>query len=64
MQTGNLNLGLILKNGITLVEVPYWWDFNVESLAATINKLRPELVAKPANAHPIPAVCTRTLEKY
>lgn len=28
------------KAGITLVEVPYWWDGSVESLAATIHKHR------------------------
>lgn len=38
--------------GITLVEVPYWWDFSSESLAATINRAKPELIA--SEAEPIP----------
>lgn len=32
------------KAGITLVEVPYWWDCSIASLAATISNARPELV--------------------
>ena len=32
------------QNGITLVEVPYWWDFDRESLAATIHARRPDLL--------------------
>jgi hypothetical protein len=29
------------EKGITLVEVPYWWDDSKESLLATIQQLRP-----------------------
>lgn len=29
-----------VQAGITLIEVPYWWDFQKESLAATINQMR------------------------
>ncbi len=28
---------------VTLIHIPYWWDFRVESLAATIRKARPDL---------------------
>lgn len=28
---------------ITLIQVPYWWDWKKESLAASISNLRPEL---------------------
>lgn len=28
---------------ITLIEVPYWWDFSKSSLAATILKKRPDI---------------------
>lgn len=28
-----------LEVGITLIKVPYWWDFREESLAATIIKV-------------------------
>ena len=38
------NLKLNLKAGITLVEVPYWWNFSVESLATTIQITRPEII--------------------
>jgi hypothetical protein len=31
-------------NGITLVEIPYWWDTKIESLAATIHSYRPDLL--------------------
>lgn len=40
--------------GITLVEVPHWWDEDKDSLAATIHMKRPDLIAKPSNALPIP----------
>ena len=29
--------------GITLIEIPYWWDFELESLAGTVALKRPEL---------------------
>lgn len=32
------------RAGISLVEVPYWWDGSLESLAATVADQRPELV--------------------
>jgi hypothetical protein len=28
------------KKGITLIYIPYWWDFKEESLAATIRKVQ------------------------
>jgi hypothetical protein len=40
--------------GITLIEVPYWWDFAAESLAATIHQHRPELITSSTSAQPIP----------
>ena len=46
-----------LKQGITLIEVPYWWDRRRESLAATIHKVAPELVPNPPGAEPIPTSC-------
>ena len=32
--------------GITLIEIPYWWDFQKSSLIATINNQRPNLIPK------------------
>eukprot|EP01125_Pyxidicula_operculata_P013676 TRINITY_DN4544_c0_g1_i1.p1 TRINITY_DN4544_c0_g1~~TRINITY_DN4544_c0_g1_i1.p1 ORF type:complete len:657 (+),score=99.41 TRINITY_DN4544_c0_g1_i1:645-2615(+) len=31
-------------NGITLLQVPYWWNGDLQSLAATISIIRPDLV--------------------
>ncbi len=40
--------------GITLIEIPYWWDLSEQSLSATIYQCRPDLIQKPFNAQPIP----------
>lgn len=45
------------RNGITLIEVPYWWDRTTESLAATIHKQLPELVDAPPGIEPISTSC-------
>lgn len=44
--------------GITLIEIPYWWDRSVESLQMTIKRIRPDLdQSRPLpNAAPIPVV--------
>ena len=44
------------QKGITLIEIPYWWDFELESLKATIHSFRPDLLSKPAKGAPIPNV--------
>jgi hypothetical protein len=31
--------------GISLIEIPYWWDGSVDSLLATIHHFRPDCVA-------------------
>jgi len=31
------------QNGITLIEIPFWWDTTKSSLQATIAKVRPDL---------------------
>ncbi len=31
--------------GITLIEIPYWWDCKLDSLIATIRAERPELLS-------------------
>ena len=41
--------------GISLVEVPYWWDRTADSLAATIYSHRPDLFAEKPQGTPIPA---------
>ena len=45
---GNLILG------ITLINVPYWWDRKYESLQATIYSLRPDLFTEKITTEPIP----------
>eukprot|EP01027_Heterolobosea_sp_BB2_P018918 GEZU01026579.1.p1 GENE.GEZU01026579.1~~GEZU01026579.1.p1 ORF type:complete len:601 (+),score=135.41 GEZU01026579.1:14-1816(+) len=45
------------KMGITLINVPSWWDRTVASLAATIHQARPDLIPQPpAGSEPIPPV--------
>ncbi len=40
---------------ITLIEVPYWWDYRKETLIASIHQVRPEVVKNfPVTADPIP----------
>jgi ATP-dependent DNA ligase len=40
--------------GITFIEVPYWWDRKIQSLAATIYSQRPELLTEKPTSAPIP----------
>jgi hypothetical protein len=42
--------------GITLIEVPYWWDFQQKSLRDTIHRSRPDLIGPSDNPMPIPDV--------
>jgi hypothetical protein len=41
--------------GITLLEIPYWWDFQKASLVATIHQQRSDLVLPEGDAKPIPS---------
>ena len=43
------------ENGITLIEIPYWWDFKKSSLVATIHFHRPDLIPSPGEGQPIPS---------
>lgn len=45
---------LCQEKGITLIEIPYWWDFSKSSLMATIHHHRSDLVPKPGAGVPIP----------
>lgn len=43
------------KLGITLITVPFWWDRDTDSIAATIHAYRPDLIpSPPPNSKPIP----------
>jgi hypothetical protein len=42
-------------SGITLIEVPYWWDRKQFSLASSIFQHRPDLFSEPPIASPIPS---------
>ena len=41
--------------GITLIEVPYWWDKKADSLAATIYRARPDVLKAKPQGKPIPS---------
>ena len=45
---------LCKENGITLIEIPYWWDFKKSSLIATIHSHRPDLISSRGDGEPIP----------
>ncbi len=38
---------------IDLLSIPFWWDYTKESLAATIHRVRPDLIPT-AQGSPIP----------
>ncbi len=42
------------QKGITLIEIPYWWDFQRASIQATIYEFRPDLIKNPGSGKPIP----------
>lgn len=42
------------KAGITLIEIPYWWDLDVDSLRATIHQHRPDIFGDPGPGRLIP----------
>jgi hypothetical protein len=44
------------ENGITLVEIPYWWDRTARSLAATIYQKAPQIFKEEPYGTPIPEV--------
>lgn len=35
---------LCAQHGITLIQIPYWWNFSNDSLKATIHKYRPDII--------------------
>lgn len=45
---------LLQEKGITLIEIPYWWNRSYESLLATIHKQRPDLFTEVPQGTPIP----------
>ena len=48
---------LSLKNkGITLIEIPYWWNRKISSLAATIYNSRPDMFPTKPQGEAIPLV--------
>jgi hypothetical protein len=40
--------------GITLIEVPFWWQRNEASLIATLRSIRPDIPLPASDAKPIP----------
>ncbi len=49
--------------GISLIEVPYWWDFETDSLRATIHQHRPDLVSSPGKGVAIPSSPPKSFKK-
>lgn len=47
---------LCLEKGITLIEVPYWWDKTISSLVASIREKRQDIEFSPqvSQGEPIP----------
>lgn len=41
------------EKGITLIEIPYWWDKQKSSLISTIHQSRPDLLAGEMTGEPI-----------
>lgn len=41
------------KHGITLLDIPFWWNLSKDSLVATIAKHRPDLVSNVTGCNPI-----------
>ena len=48
---------ILIYIGITLIEVPYWWDRDITSLAATVYNSRPDLFETEPKGTPIPLTC-------
>jgi hypothetical protein len=49
------------EHGITLIEIPYWWDGSTPSVQATIQDHRPELFPNASKGTSIPAWTEQTL---
>jgi hypothetical protein len=50
--------------GITVISIPFWWNRSANSLAATIQSVRPDIEFQrsiPTNAQPIPL---ESLQRY
>ena len=54
---------LCKEKGITMVQVPYWWDRKISSLEATIHSVRPELFQEPPLGSPIPLTPNNTTKE-
>ncbi len=39
--------------GITLIDIPFWWDNKLPSLQATVHKYRPDVVPDPGDGVPV-----------
>jgi hypothetical protein len=52
---------ICMDKGITIIEIPYWWDKKKESLVATIHQHRPDLIKDPGIGIPIPIESPKSL---
>ena len=54
-QTDRKKVELCKEAGITLIQVPFWWNKKSESLASTVYDVRPDLFSETPIANPIPS---------
>ncbi len=57
---------LCKEANITLIEIPFWWDYNIQDLEATIHHHRPDIIKQPPSAGKvlsleIPPISSRTI---
>lgn len=58
MNKDNLKRDACKAAGITLIEIPYWWDYDKSSIIATIHQERPDIIKDPGSGKPIPPLPT------
>jgi len=61
IERDEMKMKACFENDIKLIQIPYWWDRSVATLAATINDHLPGLVQVPFRASPIPPHPTKKL---
>jgi hypothetical protein len=65
-KSDNRKQEIAVNEGISLIQIPFWWDKSSQSLTATIRKYRPDLLQHlESKALPIPTqMATHLQRKY
>jgi hypothetical protein len=58
-----ISLNFLMRIGITLVQIPFWWNRKLDSLSSTLYSRRPELFTEIPIASPIPLIQPSPLKK-